>query len=84
MSSNRKATFVLPVSLLEELRQMVDRGMAESVSALVRDSVESRLRQLREELLAEEFRQAADDPLFMADLEECTRDFSAVDGEMLE
>lgn len=49
--------------------------MAESASALVRESLEARLRELREAELAKEFRQAAEDPLFMEDLLSVEADF---------
>lgn len=81
---NKKATFVLPQSLLQELRRVVEAGQAESVSALVRESVEARLRELREERLRREFCEAAQDPLFMADMEQVARDFAEAEGDGLE
>lgn len=78
---NRKATFVLPQALLDEMRSVVERGAAESVSALVRESLEARLAELREARLRREFEEASRDPLFLADQEECMRDFAALDSE---
>ena len=82
MGETHKATFVLPTALLAKMRRLVDLGLVESASALVRESVEERVRQLREEELAREFQDAARDPLFLADLEETEGAFasSVADG----
>lgn len=77
MPKNSKATFVLPDSLLEEFREFVRLGIADSLSALVRESLEIRARELRERLLERQFEEAAQDPLFMADLHDA---MSAFDG----
>jgi len=78
---NKKATFVLPAAMLDEMRTLVEQGLAESASALVRDSLEARLRELREEQLTRHFLDAAQDPEFMADLEASMADFTATDAE---
>jgi len=39
------------------------------------------LKRVREEEIARAYTEAAADPLFMADLEECMRDFAAVDAD---
>lgn len=77
MSETHKATFVLPTALLAKMRRLVELGLAESASALVRESVEERVQQLREEELAREFQEAASDPLFLADLEETEKAFGS-------
>ena len=59
------------------MRHLVDLGFAESASALVRESVEERVRQLREMELAREFEEAARDPLFLADQREVEEAFSS-------
>lgn len=74
---------MLPQSLLDEMRSVVARGAAESVSALVRESLESRLAELRELSLSREYDEASRDPLFLADQEECMRDFGTLDFEGL-
>jgi len=74
----RKATFVLPVALIVKMRRLVDLGLAESASALVRESLEDRVRQLREKELAREFEEAARDPLFLADQRDIEEAFSSV------
>jgi Arc/MetJ-type ribon-helix-helix transcriptional regulator len=84
MNTSSKATFVLPTPLLTELRQFVKDGLAESLSSLVRQSLEVRARQLREVQIARQFQQAAKDPLFMADLHECMADFDEIHTEELD
>lgn len=84
VSKTSKATFVLPTSLLDEFRQFVQAGMADSLSALVRQSLELRARELRKRLLEREFHEASRDQLFMTDLQECMQDFEALDNEGLD
>jgi Arc/MetJ-type ribon-helix-helix transcriptional regulator len=84
MNTTCKATFVLPTSLLEELRQFVKDGLAVSLSSLVRQSLEVRARQLRESQLASQFEEAAKDPLFMADLRESMVGFDGLNFEGLD
>lgn len=75
MRNNCKATFVLPSSLLEEFREYVRLGVADSLSSLVRESLELRAKAIREELLQRQFEEAARDPLFVTDLQDCMRAF---------
>lgn len=84
MRKNSKATFVLPSRLLDDLRSLVQAGAADSLSGLVRESLEFRVAQLREEHLALEFEQAAADPMFLSDLDECVRDFEHLADEALD
>jgi Arc/MetJ-type ribon-helix-helix transcriptional regulator len=78
---NHKATFVLPSWILEDMAECVRRGLAHSVSALVRDALEEKLRILREEMLRAEFKAAAQDPEFMSDLDDSMSDFEEADRE---
>jgi len=78
---NRKVTFSLPVSLIEEVRQMVKDGLVSSQSALVVQALQKEIRERRVARLREEFRQAAADPDFLRDVEETMRDFAAADSE---
>lgn len=79
-----KATFVLPTRLLDDVRELVTAGLADSVSALVRQSLETTVRQLREERIRKQFEEAAQDPMFLADLQECLSDFEIVSGDGLD
>jgi len=76
-----KVTFVLPAQLVQGVREAVGAGAFESQNALARSALERELRRVREEQIARDMEEAACDPLFMADLEECMRDFAALDAE---
>jgi Arc/MetJ-type ribon-helix-helix transcriptional regulator len=78
---NKKVTLSLPVALVEEVRRLVEDGVAASQSAFVADAVEKEIRAWRVAELREEFRQAAADPDFLQDIDETMRDFAAADGE---
>jgi Arc/MetJ-type ribon-helix-helix transcriptional regulator len=78
---NRKATFSLPASLMEEVRQLIDEGAAPSQSAFVAEALEKEIRAWRTARLREEFHQAAADPDFMRDIDDTMRDFAAADAE---
>lgn len=77
----RKATFVLPAQVLEEIRRVVKLGLANSASALVREALELRLRELWEEQLRQEFATAARDPAFLADIDDTMAAFHSADAE---
>ncbi|MGV8122348.1 MAG: hypothetical protein AB2L14_21520 [Candidatus Xenobiia bacterium LiM19] len=70
MQDSRKATFLLPLWIIEDLHQAVERGASPSISALVREALEKRLRELKDEQLRLEFSEAARDKDFLQDLEE--------------
>ena len=55
--------------------------MAHSVSALVRDALEERLRTLREKMLFVEFREAAQDTDFISDIDDTMKAFKEADSE---
>lgn len=78
---NRKATFVIPCRILEEIHKAVNLGLAPSVSALVRDALERKVREIHEDHLRKEFEAAARDPSFMRDLEGTMHRFQSADGE---
>lgn len=76
-----KVTFVLPESLAQRVRQAVEAGAWESQNALARAAIESELKRVREAEIVRAMQDAANDPLFMADLEECMRDFAPLDSD---
>lgn len=84
MPKKVKATFVLPSDLLDELRVYVQAGLADSLSGLVRESLELRAKQLREHRLEQEFRAAAKDPMFLSDLADSMDAFDAVPWERMD
>jgi Arc/MetJ-type ribon-helix-helix transcriptional regulator len=78
---NKKVTLSLPVTLVEEVRRLVEDGVAPSQSAFVADAVEKEIHAWRVAQLREEFRQAAADPDFLQDIDETMRDFTTADDE---
>lgn len=79
-----KFTFVLPNSLAQDLREAVEKGVAPSQNALVREALKREMKRLRKEAIAADMREAAKDPLFMQDLEECMRDYAELDRDSLQ
>lgn len=78
-----KFTFVFPPELAQDLRKAVENGAAPSQNALVRDVLRREMKRLRKQAIAADMREAANDPLFMQDLEECMRDFAEIDRDSL-
>lgn len=76
-----KFTFVLPPELAQDLREAVEKGAAPSQNALVREVLRREMKRLRKEAIAADMKAAANDPLFMQDLEDCMRDFAEIDRE---
>lgn len=76
-----KATFTLDADLLDKCRKAVEEGMAPSQASLIADGLRLRLRELREEQIERELELAANDPLFLADIEAVQRDFEYADAE---
>lgn len=81
MEQSVKVTYSLPAALVSEVREVVRSGEAVSASAFVSGALFEALREQRERRLAEEFRRAAADPVFLADIAEVERDFEAADVE---
>jgi hypothetical protein len=77
----RKVTYSLPARLVAEL----DRRTAtadSSKSAVVAEALALYFAEKDREALAKIYREAAQDPLFMADNEVVLRDFAALDAEV--
>ncbi len=79
-----KFTFVLPPSLAQDLREAVEKGAAPSQNALVREALRREMKRLREAEIEKAYAAAAADPLYVQDLEECMRDFAALDRDALQ
>lgn len=79
--ATEKVTFALPADLVRQMREAVQKGGVASQNALVREALQHELRRLRAAEFEREMEDAARDPLFMRDLEECMRDFRFVDAE---
>ncbi len=78
----RKVTYSLPDDLLNEMETAVREGAAPSYSAFVAQAVREQLHRQYEQRLKDEFSAAAEDPLFLEDVEETMRAFGEADREL--
>lgn len=72
-------TFSLPTDLVDNLKRHVNELQLPSVNQVVREALETRVRELEKEKLKLAMRAAAKDPLFMKDMEECMAAFKYAD-----
>ena len=80
----KKVTYSLSEELVEGIRAVVREGAAPSYSAFVEQALAEGVRRAREQHLAEAFREAASDPVFLEDVEAVMRDFRDADAELEE
>ena len=78
----RKVTYSLPDDLLSEMETAVREGAAPSYSAFVAQAVREQLHRQHEQRLKDAFAAAAEDPLFLEDVEETMRAFGEADREI--
>jgi Arc/MetJ-type ribon-helix-helix transcriptional regulator len=76
-----KVTFSLPSELVRSVREAVAEGFFPSQNSMVREALTRELRRIREKRLYDEFVEAANDPLFMQDLEQTQQAFAGADSE---
>jgi len=78
----RKVTYSLPNNLLSEMETAVREGAAPSYSAFVAQAVREQLHRQHEQRLKDAFAAAAEDSLFLGDIEETMRAFGEADREI--
>jgi hypothetical protein len=71
----RKVSYQIRSSVADGLRNAVDGGAAASVNAFVEEAIIERLKQLRRERLYAAYDEAANDPKFVAEMEELDGEF---------
>lgn len=81
LRNNTKVTFVLPTALASEVKQAVVTGAFESQNALVRTAIEHEMKKLREDEISRAYAEAAQDPLYMADLQENMDHWKLLDAD---
>lgn len=74
-------TFSLPTDLLNKLKKYSHDGQVSSVNAAVREAIEFYVKQLEKQKLYNQMKAAAQDPMFMKDLQETMNDFYYSDFE---
>lgn len=79
---SKKATFQIRESILQEAKSFADEGLVPSMSVLVEQALEEKLRDLKRERLYAAYDEAASNPAFVNELQETTRAFeqTAADG----
>jgi Arc/MetJ-type ribon-helix-helix transcriptional regulator len=78
---NKNVTFSLPATLMENVRELVEEGYKSSINNLVREALESYLAGVKKNRIREAMLRAIQDPLFLADVNECENDFRHTDKE---
>lgn len=71
----RKTTLQMHASTLEAVKRAVESGAAASQNEFVEEAVVNRLRELRRAKVYAAYREAANEPDFMADMREATGAF---------
>ena len=83
MATNVKnATFSLPVTLLEKIKDYAKNQDIPSLNAGVREALEEYSKKIEKEKLRKQMKEASQDPLFMKDLEVSMKAFESSDAEM--
>ena len=77
----RKATFNLHSDVLAALDMVVAEGKAESKNALVERAIAKEVRDLQRQARRAEWHKAAEDPLFVKDIEQIDEDFRFADAD---
>ena len=77
----KKATFVFDDHIMAEVKKIVDKGLFKSMNAFVETAIKDELERLKKEQIREALRDAANDPLFLADIKEIENDFKHADFE---
>lgn len=74
-SKNKNVTFSLPADLLEKYRDYAKSNYIASMNAGVKEALEEYAVKIEKEKFKREMQEAANDPLFIQDLEESMRAF---------
>ena len=79
----KKATFLLPPRLLDEVKAIVKESSFRSMNAFVEQALSELVQRVRQEHRRRAFAEASGDPLFLADLKAVGGAFEAADEESL-
>ena len=77
----KNVTFALPVTMMDEIRQLAKKQYHSSINSLVREALERYLEEKRREEIRQDMLEASRDPLFLADVKGCAASFRHVDRE---
>ena len=79
----KNVTFALPVTMMDEIRQLAKKQRHSSINSLVREALERYLEEKRREEIRHNMLEASCDPLFLSDVKNCTVAFRHTDREGL-
>ena len=79
VKKTKNYTFSLPLDLLDRLKEHASTGNVPSVNFAVKEAIETYVVKIDKENLYKQMKKAAEDPLFMDDLESTMTAFSAAD-----
>ncbi len=82
-SKSKKATYLLPARLLDDVKAIVRDGSFRSVNAFVEQALAELVQRVRQDQRRQAFAEASSDPLFLADLKAVGGAFEATDEESL-
>jgi Arc/MetJ-type ribon-helix-helix transcriptional regulator len=77
----KKTTYVLDESTLDQVKEVVGKGLYKSMNAFVETAIKDELEKIKQEELQEAIQEAGRDPLFLADIKDVENDFQYADFE---
>ena len=80
----KKTTFVLDEGIIRQAKEIVEKGTFKSMNAFVETAIKDELERIKKERIKAAIKDAAKDPLFLADIREIEKDFEYVDFEEAE
>ena len=81
-SKQKNVTFSLPEEIIEKLRSYVEEDYIQSLNAGVREAIEQYTTKLDRMKFKKAMEQAAQDPLFIQDIENTMKAFEKIDYEI--
>ena len=80
----KKTTFILDDGIIGQAKEIVEKGTFKSMIAFVETAIKDELERIKKERIKAAIKDAAKDPLFLADIREIEKDFEHVDFEEAE
>lgn len=77
----KKTTFILDERIIEQAKEIIEKGTFKSMNAFVETAIKDELVSINKERIKDAIKDAANDPLFLADIREIEKDFEHVDFE---
>jgi Arc/MetJ-type ribon-helix-helix transcriptional regulator len=77
----KKVTFNLPTDVIADIDEIMNSGLVRSKNALVEQALVKELKELKRQERKTLWQEAANDPLFMKDIEDVEADFLYADAD---